>query len=410
MPASRCPAAATPDAALARACLPADLDPETARDIADAVELTARLMAIRSTATRPGELARCADTIAAWLDESNIPCTRLENEAVPSLLAGHPAHDAPLALLTHFDVVDGNDEQFEPVLDPTTGLLHGRGAVDDKYAVALSLVLCRRCLRELKAAGRGPEALPLVLVMTGDEETGGRKGAFRVLPRVRAQFCVALDGGAPHSVITKEKGVMDLVLTARGRSAHGARPWLGDNAVDALLRDYEALKRVFPHQYGEGAANAPADHWHRTMNLGLLHAGKAVNQVPGEAVAHLDVRYTENDNPERLLADMRAAVNGELAVSRVEPLFATGRTPWLERLLAHAPGSSTGCAHGASDARFLTDLGIPGVVWGAEGNTSQHTDGEHLVVASLIPVYEALLSLAREAANLPQHAAPAGKA
>lgn len=394
----------------ARACLPPSLAEATAGDIADMVALTARLMAIRSTASRPAEVARCADVIAAWLADNEIPCTRMEHEGVPSLLAGNPAHAAPLALLVHFDVVDGAAELFTPRVDTATGVLHGRGAIDDKYAVAMALVLCRRCLRELVARGRGAESLPLVLVITGDEETGGRNGAFRALPHIRADFCVALDGGAPGFVITKEKGVIDLVLTARGKSAHGARPWLGENAVDALVRDYEALKPLFPGLYTgpdpgyepEGAAVPAADHWHRTMNLGLLHAGTAVNQVPGEAVAHLDVRYTEHDDPQRLVADMRAAVQGELAVTRMEPLFVTGDTPWLGRLLRHAPGAAPGCAHGASDARFLTDLSIAGVVWGAEGETSQHTDREHLLIPSLAPVYEALLALAREAAETPQ--------
>lgn len=408
--------AATPDASFttfaeqARACLPPGLALATAEDIADMVALTARLMAIRSTASRPAEVGRCADVIAAWLADNEIPCTRMEHEGVPSLLAGNPAHAAPLALLVHFDVVDGADEMFTPRIDTATGVLHGRGAIDDKYAVAMALVLCRRCLRELAAHGRGAESLPLVLVITGDEETGGRNGAFRALPHIRADFCVALDGGAPGSVITREKGVIDLVLTARGKSAHGARPWLGENAVDALVRDYEALKPLFPAQYPglhsgcapEGAAIPAADHWHRTMNLGLLHAGTAVNQVPGEAVAHLDVRYTEHDDPQRLVADMRAAVQGELAVTRMEPLFVTDDTPWLGRLLHCAPGAAPGCAHGASDARFLTDLSMAGVVWGAEGETSQHTDREHLLIPSLVPVYEALLALAREAAESPQ--------
>ncbi len=396
----------------ARACLPSGLDEATASDIADMVALTARLMAIRSTASRPDEVARCAEIIAAWLADNGIPCTRMEHEGVPSLLAGNPSHAAPLALLVHFDVVDGADAMFTPRLDAAAGVLHGRGSIDDKYAVAVALVLCRRCLRELAARGLGPDALPLVLVITGDEETGGRNGAFRVLPHVHADFCVALDGGSPGSVIIKEKGVIDLVLTARGKSAHGARPWLGENAVDALVRDYEALKPLFPGLYpqlaGLAASDAPSSpaaspqaqaHWHRTLNLGLLHAGTAVNQVPGEAVAHLDVRYTEHDDPHQLVAAMRAAVQGQLDVTRMEPLFITGDTPWLDRLLRHAPGTATGCAHGASDARFLTDLSMAGVVWGAEGETSQHTDQEHLLVPSLAPVYQALLALAREAVS-----------
>ena len=43
-----------------------------------------------------------------------------------------------------------------------------------------------------------------------------------------------------------------------------------------------------------------------------------------------------------------------------------------------------------SDARFLSDHGIPGVVWGADGETSQHSENEHLVIASLEELHDGL--------------------
>lgn len=358
--------------------------PQPMSPIGDILDLTAALIRFRSTDTRPEERERCAAHIRQWCDREGMACTRLDHEGIPSLIIGPANRHAPLLFMAHFDVVEGPDALFEPVLEG--GVLHGRGSIDDKYAVALSLVIFRDHLRMLKAEGRTQDDMPLQLLLTGDEETGGYNGARHALGHVTADFCVALDGGSPAHIITKEKGIIDCTLTAHGRAAHGARPWMGVNAVDNLMDDYAALKGLFP---GQRNTEDP-EHWHRSLNLGILRAGSAVNQVPDMATAWLDVRYTEHDDPERLFADMRDTVRGDLAATRVEPVFHAGSSPWLDRLLACAPWASTGFAHGASDARFLSEHGIPGVVWGAEGETSQHGPEEHLLVDSLVTLHKAL--------------------
>lgn len=368
--------------------------------INDIVSLTADLISIPSVTSRHDEVDRCARFIQAWCERESITCTRMDNNGVPSLMVGPASRNAPLLLMTHFDVVDGPSHLFTP--EVRDNVLHGRGAIDDKYAVALSLVLYRERLRTARACGLGQDDVPLQLLMTGDEEEGGKNGARFALDHVQAAFCVAIDGGSPGTIITKEKGVLDFTLTAHGKAAHGARPWLGVNAVDLLMADYAALKPLFP---GQTRQDDP-DHWHRSLNLGILNAGDAVNKVPDVATARLDVRYTEQDDPDALVKAMTEAVSGTLVLDRREPLFHTGNTPWLARLLACAPGSATGFAHGASDARFLSAHNIPGVVWGAEGETSQHTAHEHLLIPSLQPLYAALDALVADIPLPCPHGAP----
>ena len=54
--------------------------------------------------------------------------------------------------MSHIDVVDGADELFEPKVQD--GKLYGRGSLDDKYAVALSLLLFRNHLQFLEKQGK----------------------------------------------------------------------------------------------------------------------------------------------------------------------------------------------------------------------------------------------------------------
>ena len=119
---------------------------------------------------------------------------------------------------------------------------------------------------------------------------------------------------------------MRLKLIGRGKTAHGARPWLGENAIENLIADYFKIKRHFE-------LTAPG-HWHRTLNFSRIQAGKAVNQVPDYAEALFDIRFTEND-------DMEAVVDGHPPRNQGRGRGGRARAPLPGR--RHAP-TSTGCS------------------------------------------------------------------
>lgn len=339
------------------------------------LELTQKLMRFKSTATRPDEREACADFICKYLRNLGVSPERFAFGGIPSIVA-LPKHGyAPMLLMAHFDVVEADDDaQFTPVIKD--GSLYGRGSVDDKYAVAMSLVFFEKHLTALRAEGRDIEDMPFGLLFTGDEENGGHDGAAKVLQRISTDFAIAIDGGTPTSIITKGKGILDLKLTAHGKAAHGARPWLGENAFDALIEDYAALKPIFPME-GE-------EHWHRTMNLGIVHVGGATaNKVPGIAEATLDIRYTEHDDVDALLESIHGAVKGDVEILAREPMFYAGESRYIDLLRETNPDIESEFAHGASDARFLTDSGVPAVIWGAISEGSQHGPDEHITLDSL---------------------------
>jgi succinyl-diaminopimelate desuccinylase len=71
----------------------------------------------------------------------------------------------------------------------------------------------------------------------------------------------------------------------------------------------------------------------------------------------------------------------------------------MDLLREIVPEAIWGNEHGARDARFLAANGIPGIVWGAEGDMSQHTDDEHVHLDSIHTLYrhlDRLLSLAAQ--------------
>lgn len=69
-------------------------------------------------------------------------------------------------------------------------------------------------------------------------------------------------------------------------------------------------------------------------------------------------------------------------------------------LLDSNPGLQTACEHGPSDARFLSMHGINGIVWGANGNLSHHSEKEHVNLGSVKSLYEKLDSFVTKSSEV----------
>jgi succinyl-diaminopimelate desuccinylase len=347
------------------------------------IRLTQDLIRFQTVQSQPDEIQRCVSFIEDYLKKCGANYRRLDHNNIPSVVVMPASNFAPIVLMSHVDVVDGADDLFVPRVKDDA--LYGRGSIDDKYAAALSLVLVKKYLHQLRAKGKNQSDLPFGVLITADEEIGGTNGARKALQEIKADFCIALDGGCLKKIVVKEKGIVRLKLKAKGKTAHGARPWLGENAIENLIDDYRVLKKYF-------TLSAP-DHWQRTLNFSRIKGGKATNQVPDTAEALFDIRYTENDDMEKIFLEIQRKIKGELVVERKEPLFEGGNSPYLDLLLEIAKDIEVGFEHGASDARFLSARGIKGIVWGADGDMSQHSSDEHVNIESVYKLYDLLDAL-----------------
>lgn len=350
------------------------------------LELTQELIAIPSTSSRRDDIHYCAEFICQWLTKNDIDHELHIIKDVPSITVLPQPGTAPVLVMSHFDVVEvKNNRLFEPWIE--NGCLFGRGAIDDKYAVALSMVLFKEHLGQLKSRGGGQQDMHFGLLLSGDEETGGANGVGALIDGIGTDFCIAIDGGGPELIVDKEKGILQLKVTAAGKAAHGARPWLGENAFDNLVQDYAKIQTLFVEQ----AKGEPANHWYKTMVLSNLQVGSgSINVVPDRAEALFDIRYTENDDPDAILAGIASSIDSKVEVLAKEPVFVSGPSPYTEILVRNFEHARVGFEHGASDARYLSQRGIPGVIVGAEGETSQHTENEHIVLSSLYQLYDRL--------------------
>lgn len=344
------------------------------------------LIAIPSTADRPAALEAALEAVLGVVGDGFV-VRRFEAGGKPSALV-HRAGTGPhfrLVLNAHLDVVDAPDDLFRP--RRSGGRLYGRGSHDMK----VSALVMAHVFAERAAAATVPVALQLVT----DEEVGGRDGTrYQIGAGIGADF-VVIGEQTGLAVVTASRGLLDVCLRATGRTAHGAYPWLGDNALVAVLRTIDALLARYPVP--------DAEVWRTTVNVARIATGNtAFNQVPADAQAWLDIRFPPGDEDlDNASAEQIAGFLAGFCAPgvRVEidhtspPHHVDPNTPDVQALvraarLAGYPGELIR-KHGSGDARYYSARGIDAVAFGI-GGAGQHGPDEYAEIATIAPYHRAL--------------------
>ncbi|HXT43775.1 MAG TPA: M20/M25/M40 family metallo-hydrolase [Pseudonocardiaceae bacterium] len=232
----------------------------------EVVGLASDLIRIDSTNTGDpdtlvGERA-AAEYVAGKLDEVGFEITYLESGApgrgnVVARLPGADSGRGALLIHGHLDVVPADAAEWS--VHPFSGAVHdgylwGRGAVDMKDMVAMTLAVARRFRRDGVIPPRD-----LVFAFLADEEAGGLQGSHwlvehrpelfdgctEAVSEVGGFSLTVRDGRRLYLIQTAEKGIAWMRLRVRGRAGHGAVVH-EDNAVTALC---EAVSRLGNHRF-----------------------------------------------------------------------------------------------------------------------------------------------------------------
>ncbi|WP_158841235.1 M20 family metallopeptidase [Saccharothrix deserti] len=352
----------------------------------DLLPPTERLLGIRSTADRPDELRRALDFVLDVVGPG-FTVERFEAGGKPSALVylGGARPHFRVIFNAHLDVVPGTDEQFRPRRDGDR--LIARGAQDMK----LSALVLASVFRD--TAARLP--YPIGLQLVTDEEVGGRDGTLHQLEQGVTGSFVVIGEHSALRVVAESKGLVNVRLHAVGRAAHSAYQWLGDNALLKVMRAVDAVLAEYPV--------AAEEEWRTTVNVARLSSGnQALNQVPADATAWLDVRFPPEDTDftgrtrEEIAAHFTALCPPGVtaAVDHVEPPHRAdpdGADLLALQRAARAQGYSGDLLrkHGAADSRFYFQRGIDAVIFGVGGD-GQHGPDEYADLNTVEPYRRAL--------------------
>ena len=339
---------------------------------------------IRYDTSRPEELIAAAGFVRGWLESRDIEVRDMEHRGLPVLVAevGPAGGGFPCIVLHgHLDVVPGHPEQFEPRIEDDR--LVGRGAYDMKGGLAA--MMC--ALKDLERQ----ERVRVRLVCVPDEESEELD--------VRSTDAVVRGGFGGDFAITGEptdlhigveaKGVLAMRIEVHGRSAHSSTPWLGDNAVLKAVDVFRAIESLPFSRESSELFDRPS------INLGRISGGDALNKVPDVCTMAVDIRYLPGQDPEEILAQVRAIPGVQVTRTFLHPPVAVARTDPYVRALRdavarsiHGEALSVG-RDGASDAAAFLAAGIPAVEFGPAG-AGHHGPDEWVSVASLARYRRAL--------------------
>lgn len=308
----------------------------------EVVGLASDLIRIDSTNTGDprtlvGERA-AAEYVAAKLSEVGYETTYVESGApgrgnVVARLEGADPSRGALLIHGHLDVVpaDASEWSVHPFSGTVQdGYLWGRGAVDMKDMVAMTIAVARQFKRDGVVPPRD-----LVFAFLADEEAGGLLGSQWLVDNRPELFdgcteaigevggfsiTIGSDAVRAYLIETAEKGIAWLRLRVRGRAGHGSMLH-EDNAVTMLAEAVARLGRhrfplvltesvreflagvseltglTFPEDDLDGAvaklggvARAVGATLRDTANPTMLDAGYKANVIPSVAEAVVDCR------------------------------------------------------------------------------------------------------------------------
>jgi acetylornithine deacetylase len=255
------------------------------------------------------------------------------------------------------------------------------------------------------AAGIDPASLtaPLALLFTYDEEIGtlgARRFAESWTERDRLPRRAVIGEPTRLEVVRAHKGIVELRIAVRGRSAHSGYPHLGRSAIEpmgAIVSALAALRRELERERGDASAWFPEVPF-VPLNVGRLRGGVAANIVPEEATAEVSVRPLPGMEMAPLVERVRATVAraaGDAAwtmdvISESPPMNTPHDAPLIEALLALAGRAKPQTVSYATDAGWLQTLDLECAIFGPGDIATAHRPNEHVPLAELTRAREVL--------------------
>jgi glutamate carboxypeptidase len=357
-------------------------------------EMTALWQKLVDIDTGPGCASGLNEAASVLSDRIGASCSFVRREkfngapdTVVATRNGNGRKDGRVVLLGHMDTVFPEGAAKERPFSVRADIATGPGVYDMKGG----LVQIVYALEALDAAGwRDRE---VVAVISGDEETGHRNSVegsdklFSEAARGTAALFCCESGLSDDSLVIARKGVGEIVVTTRGRSAHAGNDFKsGANAIVEISGKVAEIASLF----GEDDA--------KTLNVGLIRGGMASNSVPDFAEITVDVRIQDAADWSvvlRRVAEVTSktkvpgtssSMRSRLEIPAMKP---SGETM---KLLKYVSGIrekiSGGTLRGASvgggaDSSFFAARGVPCLCAMGPVGASNHTPEEWASVSSL---------------------------
>jgi len=314
-----------------------------------------------------------------------------------------------IGLITHYDVVPpGEGWKHNPYKLTVEGdRAYGRGAADDKSAIAASLGALRLLGKNAK--------YNVILATSPDEETGGVWGIGYLMREIKLKLdCGVVVDSMPNMVTIGACGRITGEIRVFGKQGHAGYNYLADNPIPKLARLLVELEGfVKQREQKLSAIEAPPMSpkkklWGR-ISFTIIGGGEKENVVPAVAWTRFDLRLLPDEEAleakSELLAYFEQAreklgINSELTYDYEDLGFITETSTPFVKAFSEATSSVFGsplplaASLGGDDGKFLSERGIPVVSYGAIADDTQfHGTDEFVYLKDIASLRDVLVKL-----------------
>lgn len=206
----------------------------------------------------------------------------------------------------HIDTVkvtDAENWQYPPFDGKIiAGKIYGRGAVDEKPAMAGFLMAARIIKQQFKNS-----ELPFTLYVVGSvlEEDVDGYPLFHLIEKegIKPDY-VLLGEPTDLQVYRGQRGRMEVKIGVTGKSAHGAHNEQGDNAIYKMMPIIQEIEELNHHL----PAVEPLGKGSITVSQ-ILSRAPSLCSVPDYCEIHLDRRMTVDDNRNSVINELKGMLD-----------------------------------------------------------------------------------------------------
>lgn len=316
---------------------------------------------------------------------------------MPNLIARLGDGTGPALLLNaHVDVVPTGERsawRHDPFgAEMEDGRIYGRGAGDDKASVTAQV------MAGLAMASAGVSIKGTLLINeVADEEAAGIKGTGYIVAHSLVEPDLVIVGEQTlNRVAIGEKGAAPTKVSVHGRTAHGALPWEGANAIEAMAEIIVALRRDYWPLLER--RTHPLFH-HSSGSVNMIAGGVKTNVVPDFASIDIDrlvpgedldaVRDEIRGIAQRAISGMPGITVEVIDVGHSGPATLADESDPLVQAMIGAnqvlglPKEPTGFSM-ATDGRFFARKGVPTIIYGPGDPGLAHVPDEWVGIDELV--------------------------
>ncbi len=319
-----------------------------------------------------------------------------DNGQQSNLLASiGPAVAGGIILSGHTDVVPASPKGWtgNPFsLRRIGGRLYGRGAVDMKGFVAISLAMVPDII-----AIQNRLRVPIHLAFTFDEEVGcfgsARMPSFLAEHCISAEMAIIGEPTGMHPCIG-HKGGLELTAEIMGTAGHASKPAGTVNAIYYASQLIEFIRKISFKLANTPDPKSPFDPPYTSVSVGKISGGEARNIIPEFCQFEWEIRPLPNVDAHAILEQVRHYADTVLVpkMRSIKPesgivLSIVADVPGMEvrpysaaaKLISQLwTNEVPGVVSFGTDGAYFQKAGIETVVFGPGGTAQMHQPDEYI--------------------------------